>query len=134
MRTNELHDNFQWDCGHWDKCLSYRDMYSKTVYVFTNVSHKRYKGGKRYNVNADDHKRYSSYKTVFVTNKQLIDFSMPYADMHFMQEVRQLVFDGKRGTRYDSKSKNSWSSGSYFSCLRSNTYEITSRVSRKISH
>lgn len=124
MRTNKLDFDFQWNVTRWDNCLAYDDW--KIVYVFTDISYKRYKKGEY-----DFKFRMGNYKdikgnakVVFVTNKQLMDFSMPYADKGFIQEVRNLVFDGKIGTRYKSRSKSCHSSGTYFSCLRSDNLHI----------
>jgi hypothetical protein len=134
MRISE---SMHWTFGRWDKCLSYRDRDTNIIYVFTDISHRRFDAGK---YKAADHKRSKkykrskNYKIAFVTNKQLMDFSMPYADKYFMQDVRQLVFDGKFGTTYESKREGSSSCGSYFSCLRSGNYQMERCISRKISH
>lgn len=127
MRTNQLHDHFNWHAGRWNNRLSYShfDCSTKihTIYVFTGISHKRLKRTFcRWDTDHSRHKKYA--KVIFVSNKQLMDFSMPYADMYFIQDARKLVFDAKRGTRYESKSKSCSTSGSYFSCLHSDTFTI----------
>jgi len=126
MRTNKLHDHFNWSAGRWNNRLSFShfDCSTKihTIYVFTGISHKRLK--KTYCSWDTDHNRYRDVKVIFVSNKQLMDFSMPYANMHFIQEARNLVFDGKIGTRYKSKSKSCSTYGSYFNCLRSDNITI----------
>ena len=126
MRTNQLHEHFNWHASRWNNRLSYShfDCSPKihTIYVFTGISHKRLK--KTDCLWDTDHNRHKDAKVIFVSNKQLMDFSMPYADMYFIQDARKLVFDAKRGTRYKSESKSCSTSGSYFSCLRSDNLTI----------
>lgn len=124
MRTNKLDFDFQWNVKRWDNCLAYND--STIVYVFTDISYKRYKKGEYdFRFRLENYKNIKgNAKVIFVTNKQLMNFSMPYANKHFIQEARNLVFDGKIGTRYKSKSKSCSTYGSYFACLRSDNLYI----------
>ena len=87
--------------GLYNNKPAYKSFYDSIIYVFKDISAKRVKTGNDF---TRDNKR---YKIVFVTNKQLL--AMDYFD-----EVKSCVFDGKLGTRYQSKS----SMGSYHWCLR----------------
>ena len=87
--------------GLCDNKPAYKDFYKHIIYVFKDISAKRFKTGN------DFSRDKAYYKVVFVTNKQLLA-------MNYFAEVKNCVFDGKLGTRYKSKS----AMGPYHWCLR----------------
>jgi hypothetical protein len=87
--------------GLYNNKPAYKDSYKRIIYVFKDVSSKRFKTDNNFTRD----KAY--YKIVFVTNKQLLA-------MNYFVEVKNCVFDGKIGTRYRSES----AMGPYFWCFR----------------
>ena len=89
--------------GLYNNKPAYKNHYKQVIYVFKDISPKRIQTNNNFSSQS------KWYKVVFVTNKQLL--SMDYLD-----EIKDCVFDGKLGTRYNTKS----SCGSYHFCLREN--------------
>jgi uncharacterized protein YlbG (UPF0298 family) len=132
MRTNQLDSDFNRAACRFNNCLAYQQYEGEQagfIYiVFTDISYKRFKASKGSWQKTLSHvRKRTDDKIVFITNKQLMDFTHPLADYHFMKTVRSLVFDAKLGTRYEAKKKYGSSTGSYFWCLSSDTIEIYPR-------
>ena len=89
--------------GLYNNKPAYKNFGKSIIYVFTDISAKRFK------TRNDFTRDKSYYKIVFITNKQLLA-------MVYLSEIKDCVFDGKLGTRYKSKS----AMGSYHWCLRAN--------------
>jgi len=103
-------DNYSTRFGLYNGCVAYEDFYKKKLFVFKDVSPKRLK------VRNKIHK-YGHYKVQYVSNAQLLE-------MDYFEEIKAVVFGGKLGTRYTTRS----SSGSYFFCKRKDGPEPTPRL------
>ena len=100
MNINNKDFSGNYSYGLFNNKPAYKDMYKNTIYVFKDISAKRI-------ITDHDFSGYTKWnKIVFVTNKQLLS-------MDYMSEIKDCVFDGKLGTRYQTKS----SCGSYHFCL-----------------
>lgn len=122
MRTSDLPRDFNFNAVRYDNCLAYKTIaydskYSSIIYVFTGVSYRRYESVSIYDTFHQCHKAIKNpkVKVIFITNKQLMDLTHPLAKYHFVKDVKRLVFDGKKGTRYNS---GGYYSGDYFDCLK----------------
>ena len=121
MRTSDLPSDFNFNAVRYDNCLAYKTIaydskYRYILYVFTGVSYKRYESVSIYDTFHQCHKASKDprVKVIFITNKQLLDLTHPLANYHFIKDVKRLVFDGKKGTRYNG---GSYYNGNYFDCL-----------------
>ena len=93
----------------------------RIFFIFTKVSAKRILTPKFKENNI--HKLSNSpFKVILVNNKALMNLTHEYA--HAFKEVRELVFDGKLGQRYNGSS----SAGSYFHCLSNTKTGVTAQV------
>ena len=84
--------------------------YKRIFFIFTKVSAKRILTP-RFKENNISKLSNSHFKVILVNNKALMDLNHEYA--HAFNDVRELVFDGKLGQRYNGSS----SAGPYFHCL-----------------
>jgi hypothetical protein len=137
MRTDKIDSDFNLGARRYNNCLAFekydhaKDRFN--IIVFTDISYKRFKATKdSWNKTLNKVSRYRDSKITFITNKQLMDMTHPWADYYFMKAVRELVFDAKLGTTYEAKKKYGSSLGSYFWCLSPEVIEIypTKRVRR----
>jgi hypothetical protein len=138
MQTKDLIQG--WESSSWgvyNKCAAVRSTerhsitgeYKSTIYVFTGISPKRVSKRKYYKtIASNDLKDNYRDKVVFITNEQLMDMNHPLFDRFYT--ARALVFDGKFGTRYESKGSGWSASGSYFHCIQSKLHEIRPRGTR----
>lgn len=90
--------------------------YKRIFFIFTNVSPKRIltPNFKENNILGLSNRL---IKVILVNNKALMDFNHEYA--HAFNDVRELVFDGKLGQRFETRSEEGHlrSCGPYFHCL-----------------
>ena len=95
--------------------------YKRIFFIFTKVSAKRILTPK-FKENNILGLSNRPIKVILVNNKALMDFNHEYA--HAFNDVRELVFDGKLGQRYNGSS----SAGSYFHCLSNTKTGVTAQV------
>jgi len=118
MRTNQT-GNSNYNFGVYQGNLAYETRNKDKYYliVFTDISGKRYRHSS-YDDKPTDQVRQLHHtkwnKVIFITNKQLLDKNHPFSEWGFIADVMELVFDGKRGTRYQTNS----SCGGYFWCAK----------------
>lgn len=103
--------------------------YKRIFFIFTKVSAKR---NLTPNFREDNISKLSSslYKVILVNNKALMDFNHEYA--HAFNKVRDLVFDGKLGQGFETRTKEGHlrSCGSYFHCLSNTETSVTPRLKK----
>lgn len=129
MRTNEFDQS---NVCQYDKQLAYEDYMNDTIYVFTDITAKRFKADpKRYKSSCTKYDlaraKQRKMKVIFVTNKHLKDLNHRINEFYFARDFKELVFDAKFGTGYRSEYKHGSCCGTYFHCLRKDMYSITAR-------
>tara|TARA_R110002153_G_scaffold60505_6_gene163962 strand:+ start:480 stop:860 length:381 start_codon:yes stop_codon:yes gene_type:complete len=123
----KLYDKYHSDYGVINSKLAMRYVdrrggdYKRIFFIFTNVSPKRIltPNFKENNILGLAN---GLIKVILVNNKALMDFNHEYA--HAFNDVRELVFDGKLGQRYNGSS----SAGPYFHCLINTKTGVTAQV------
>jgi len=121
MRTDKINSDFDMHACRFNNCLAYEHYdYKKSRFiylVFTDISHKRFKasGNNIWRETLPYINKTSRNSIIFITNKQLLDMTHPFANYHFIKDIKKLVFDAKIGTKYN---RGDYFNGSYFDCLQ----------------
>lgn len=116
MKTDRLHNAYEFGIYRNRLACTYTLKGKYTIIVFKDISAKRCSRKNKFQP--------CRRASIFISNKNLMDFTHPLADYCFMQEARKLVFDAKLGTRYEYKYKSGGGCGGYFDGLHAHMIEI----------
>ena len=98
--------------------IAYECDYKKLLLVFPGISPKRLKTSWPSDRKKDQGRIPYKYKVIFISNRQLQDLTfMPSIGYH-LSTVRDILFGGKLGARYDGKGKGSSTSNSSWHSIK----------------